>query len=464
MWRRGAILAVLASPGCSLFFPFAGDATPPNGDRDAAADTSAADGPLVCGTEDGDGDGVSCADDCDDDDPGVFPGAPDGTGPGEWRAPERVAEVAAGAVDLALDDRGVAHLLYSTETSVVIATQVGPEGAWRTSTVVEGPGRWNRLQLGASGIRHVVTYVGEEFRYRVNVDGARWDERLAQAALDAPLDLYVGLTEAIVFQHRDEDATTLSYYEPSDGGFAYQSFVEVGDTDVSFHTAFATARGETVAAYAVDSGTLWMRRGLAADPVEVARTAGSLDAVSLEADSTGWLLLAYRAAGDLFAAWEPGDGEEWTPDPVASTAGVSADLAFDSEDRPSIVSVRCDGACREGDPGLLMVHTFAEDTWAEVELSSAGQAVSWTSIAIDGEDAVHIAYADVTRREVYYLTNRRVAQRDTNCDEVIGVDADGDGHASIQSGGGDCDDASAGVHPGAADPEGSDDRDCDGER
>ncbi len=53
---------------------------------------------------------------------------------------------------------------------------------------------------------------------------------------------------------------------------------------------------------------------------------------------------------------------------------------------------------------------------------------------------------------------------DDNCDGVDGEDADGDGWASTESGGGDCDDATAGAHPGSAldlDTDGSD-QDCDG--
>ena len=53
---------------------------------------------------------------------------------------------------------------------------------------------------------------------------------------------------------------------------------------------------------------------------------------------------------------------------------------------------------------------------------------------------------------------------DQNCDRVDGTDNDGDGFASIASGGQDCDDQDASVFPGA--PESTDDdtdRDCDGE-
>ena len=52
---------------------------------------------------------------------------------------------------------------------------------------------------------------------------------------------------------------------------------------------------------------------------------------------------------------------------------------------------------------------------------------------------------------------------DQNCDGVDGVDGDGDGHASIASGGEDCGDADPGVHPCADDVAGDGtDQNCDG--
>ena len=52
---------------------------------------------------------------------------------------------------------------------------------------------------------------------------------------------------------------------------------------------------------------------------------------------------------------------------------------------------------------------------------------------------------------------------DTNCDGVDGVDSDGDGHASLASGGHDCNDQDPDVHPDAPEvPDDGQDNDCDG--
>lgn len=69
----------------------------------------------------------------------------------------------------------------------------------------------------------------------------------------------------------------------------------------------------------------------------------------------------------------------------------------------------------------------------------------------DSQPAVNPSAADVVGDGV-----------DQNCDEVDGVDADGDGIASVDSGGEDCDDALASVNPFATDLVDGSDNNCDG--
>jgi hypothetical protein len=51
---------------------------------------------------------------------------------------------------------------------------------------------------------------------------------------------------------------------------------------------------------------------------------------------------------------------------------------------------------------------------------------------------------------------------DNNCDGIDGIDLDGDGYASTESGGDDCNDSDSSVHPGATEVADTIDQDCDG--
>jgi hypothetical protein len=69
----------------------------------------------------------------------------------------------------------------------------------------------------------------------------------------------------------------------------------------------------------------------------------------------------------------------------------------------------------------------------------------------DGDAAIHPGAVDWVGDRV-----------DQGCDLADGVDADGDGHANVGSGGDDCDDAEPSVHPDAEDPCNGIDDDCTG--
>ncbi len=110
--------------------------------------------------------------------------------------------------------------------------------------------------------------------------------------------------------------------------------------------------------------------------------------------------------------------------------------------------------CDDGDPA---VHPEAEDT--------VGDAVDQDCDGFDGVDRDGDGHATVasggddcddTDNWTYPgATDYFGDGGDQNCDGADGVDADGDGHASQETLGDDCDDADPAVHPGAFD-------DCDG--
>ena len=83
----------------------------------------------------------------------------------------------------------------------------------------------------------------------------------------------------------------------------------------------------------------------------------------------------------------------------------------------------------------------------EFQLVGAGSSSGGgASLELDSGGSAHVSYGGFTfsgGTEGYYATNRDISPDgvDANCDGVDGIDGDGDGHASLHSGGDDCDDA-----------------------
>jgi len=104
-------------------------------------------------------------------------------------------------------------------------------------------------------------------------------------------------------------------------------------------------------------------------------------------------------------------------------------------------------------PALLLLLGCGEPGPAAKDLSDAdGDGFAAGDDCDDGNKNIHPGASDIVGDGI-----------DHNCDGVDGVDADGDGSASEDSGGDDCDDQNAGHLPGAADTVGDGiDQNCDG--
>jgi hypothetical protein len=252
----------------------------------------------------------------------------------------------------------------------------------------------------------------------------------------------------------------LQYFRTEEGRFERHTLASFPGAS-EYRVVFATDWNDVVvAAFANDQGGVYAAYDLKGGGTRVHPEPAR--AISAAIDDEGRLVIAFRSEGHMWFATQPEVGE-WTPMQVDDgAAGAALDLALDSSGDPWIASFSCDGICTTSEGGTSWIHTRSDDAWTSEPLDVAGPSIAWPVIAVDQDDAVHVAFTDVRDGAVHYVTNQLALGEDTICDGVPGVDYDRDGHASILTGGEDCDDEDAAIDPGAIDADGGRDGDCDG--
>jgi hypothetical protein len=398
---------------------------------------------------DRDGDGhlaVDCGgDDCDDTNASIHPGALDlNARPGPWTTSRAIANTggANGGTAIAVDRTGVVHIVYSGRSApgLLYATRTGE--AWRVEMV--------------DSFRS--PYFIPEDRPAIAVD-ARGRVHVAYAS-----------SASVRYAVREQSGWTVETIDPA--GQAPPALAVAPDGIV--HVAYATEGGLRHAARR--SGT-WV--GEIVDP------SGAVPSMAI--DSQGTIHLAYADAtkGAEVLHHATGVADAWTTEIASNTRAASSSIVIDGLGLPRIAltpryttdggvrylvrgggqwseaalpatndvyssTLRLDGA---GVPHILFSYlietTYAvqeSGTWViETPVFSYGLYDVQPSFDLDGAGVAHVALTSFFYPDninVEYSTNRQLAPDgvDQNCDGVDGVDADRDGHASLATGGDDCDD------------------------
>jgi hypothetical protein len=413
------------------------------------------DGPAP-GCADADADGsfdLACGgDDCDDTDAAIHPGADDND-QYAWRY-DSPGTTCGGP--LAVDATGVVHMLCAPEpTGGGLRHATNPTGLWTNEEIEPSPAAAATLALDAAGEVHVAYYVaaGQEVRH-ASTSGGRWSvdvvetglwvQRTAIAVDDA------GVVHVAYAVGGGNEPAHVRYASNATGVFLSE---HVEDVETLFngtvvgiviasdgaHLVYRDAMGAL--RHAQRSGLGWA--------METIATAGMPGPDAFVVAPTGTLHLAYTAGG-VHVAQRGANG--WTTEEVAPQSLEGVDIALGTDGRRHLVF-------RE----TLGTHYALETErgWEIEPIDSPGN----PSIGVDTDGGIHLAI-DRAATAMGFGYARRIPGDgiDQDCDGVDGVDADGDGHASVATGGGDCDDERDWVHPGAEDaPDDGLDQDCDGQ-
>ena len=434
--------------------------------------------------DDDDGDGVTDVNqggtDCDDLAADAFPGAPDVVqGQCETYAPGWTVDTTdlSGGKDayenaLAVDDQGHVHIMYLTRGQYDLHYLTNASGAWVDTPIT--------LDDKAISPDMAVTGGGDAFfSFEDAITGELvvyapatgvWGRYTVVSDIESPRASLAVADDGTVHLAFQQEGTTypdadlryatgiprfgLTLSDVHTGG-SHGFFSDIALSAGAVHIAYWDRNDEDLE-YAHYQGGSWSLQ-------TIASTGMTGRAAVLDVDGDGYAHISYlddelgqlRYTTNMFGSW--------TFQNLSNDAMYSS-IHVDPNGFPADVSYP------ESADDDVYLSSNSGGTWSSEKVYTG--MVGQTSLDADPEGYLHMSMAHNTGsiREIYYATNRSgtCAQyedhgRDTNCDELDGVDADGDGHATIASGGDDCDDSQEETFPGALDTANNGvDENCDG--
>jgi len=427
--------------------------------------------------------------DCDDENPLVFPGALDlvlgyCTASASWNL-DLLIEISSTFASLAIDSKDHIYLVFQGADTTLQLGEVTPDG-FEVEQVDSGAETGSNLE--------------------VTVD---YDDVLHISYLDLPKQsLSYATNKPGYFVHTLVDQGFVGWFSSigvTSEGIVHIAYHDVDQKDLRHATCVAECHETSswVAKTVTDQGEVGQFSSMALSQSGLPhisfrdQSSETLRSAIFDLDEGDWVLqtidkgigvgwttsLAVGAFGDahvsyydqgtatLKYAWR--DKDVWHPQTVANApiidyGGQSTSLkldpagglhiAFTDDSSHGLKYARCSQLCGvgccEGSWALVGVDTnVVVGQAAALGITAAGQVVIGYTAGKPPDGVLNLATAPCIDSGL-----------DNNCDGVDGIDADGDGFASVASGGTDCQDAISLVHPAATDPPGDDvDWNCDGE-
>ena len=456
-------------------------------DTSATAVLDSIDAPprAVC---DYDGDGFqseACGGtDCNDASPAVNPKADDvlkGHCIKSWKT-EHVVSGIGSFLDMVIDPKGKRHIAYhSGESGLAYAHESGSSWVLKSLDTDESVGSNLSLSLDSKGFFHI-SYLDLKWtrlKYATNGTG-----NVALAVLDQGLvgwfsSLAVDKSGRVHVAYRDTKHGTTRYATCANNcqlssTWTFEDVDDEGDAG-KFATITVDKDGRPYVAYTVidqnefrvahKKDGVWV--------VEIVATGGPSGwCMSSTVDDSGNVYLSYMDKVDGMLRFASRVDDIWRTEAIAPAAvdvfgGQSSSIQMDYFGRLHVAwtddsgeglkyawcPVLCDGLCCDG--------------WDSMIIDANAFVPQGVSVALDQQGRPNVAYvtgggSQATLKIAVPLCAE--TPFDANCDGTDGNDSDGDGFASISSGGLDCNDSDAAINPGAIDiPDDTIDSNCNGQ-
>ncbi len=431
---------------------------------------------------DADGDGfasvASGGDDCDDTNLAAFPGAVDFV---QGSCADVQMAAATETVDeegdagyytsAALDDAGTLYVAYrsafkESTDQVRLARRDAADGSWQFFTAYEGVGRYVTLKVAAGNV-HIAFHDADNDRLLyvsspVDALGSgNWTEVVVDDSDGDPgryASLAVDSAGAVHISYWNKGHDDLCYASNVGGAFAVEvvagkALVEGEEERVgNFSALTLDSKGKAHIStynstferldYVTNSKGSWSSTPIDASKPQIGKY------TSIAVDSKDGVHISYRDklledlryASNASGSWvlELVDGE-------SAWVGSDSAIVIDNEDNVHVTY-------NQGDTDYLRYATRRDNRWSFAVVEESVPCGLQNSLVVDGEGIAHIFsghnnLGDLLHVEVALECLAFDADGDTNCDGVDGFDGDGDGFASVSSGGRDCDDNDVEIQP-----------------
>jgi hypothetical protein len=450
------------------------------GIKPGAADSWGSGGDTNCDGIDGidaDGDGFAAnasgsSQDCNDSSIAYNPSAADMVGSGvctEWKNlwDEDVIDTAGDVgrfVTIAADTANAAHLAYRDITNYRVKYATNESGNWLTYTVSVGG-------YDSEGIG-------------IAVDSSRKKHLVYDNDIDGSFKIYYATRNTGAWNITQID--TADAFDPAiavdTAGKAHISYMKnnsikyATNTSGSWQLSVVFAALGYKSAIAVDAGSkAHIVNAINGDGVRYMTNASGSWTVTLIASSTkasapsiavtgaGVPHVAYALNTGYYYATKVSGSWNMTTLDTSTASQPSTAIALDSAGKVHI-------SYYKGSEAYIQYINNTSGSWSGSRLAESGMTGKYLAMAIGPQDKIHVGFYNERSKDLGYITRTCsvLTQFNENCDkfsglDIDGIDADGDGFASVASGGTDCNDANAGIKPVASDTAGNSiDENCDG--
>jgi hypothetical protein len=434
---------------------------------------------------DGFADVSSGGDDCNDGDASVHPGAPDAVAEAcplprvtGWTAGDVTLPVNPNSATAVVDRAGHEHLVYQTTSPTALRYATDASGAWQSTVIPAQPGGYYpSIGVGPDGSVSVAYRDGTSGTLTLATQDpaspGTWQTTTPGGTVgDARVRLSIDGTRTrhLAYVRKETNGVTTARYLTDASGTWVESVVDPMHYATQVGLALDQHGGALVAYLqnpTTNGGTycaLWVGRsaGEFADRSYVVEPADCTQAPTVAIDAVGRAHVAYISSTNSEVRYATDASGQWQTETASAPYQREPRLVLDAVGRAFIAhhSTETKQSLTTNQSGVWETFTVAT-TSAPSFITELAWLPSGDLRAFYHHDAT--SGGRIGRALAQFSCDAPATGQDTNCDGVPGVDADGDGFASLPSGGTDCDDASFDVHPGATDVSGDGvDSDCDG--